>query len=114
MNVLMLLTGPAWCGRPVIHWDGHNSWHMGPGMGWGMGGWGMGMGWLGMLVGIAFWVLVFLALILLVKLLLQSTDRPSRPPAPGRKTPLDIIKERYARGEIDKEEFEIKKKDLSD
>lgn len=37
----------------------------------------------------------------------SSPDRGSRD-----KTPLEILQERYARGEIDKEEYEQKKRDL--
>jgi putative membrane protein len=71
-----------------------------------------GMGWLWMLMGIAFWILVILALVYLVKYLIQATRRGEglSPPASG--TALDILKERYARGEIDREEFQSRKKDL--
>ena len=69
--------------------------------GWG----GMGMG-IGMLL---FWGL----LIALIVVLLRSTWSAG---ACGKreegKSALDILKERYARGEIGKEEFEQKKRDL--
>jgi len=81
-------------------------WGMGPGM---MGGWGLG--WLGMIMMLAFWALVIVALVLLIRWLAQV----SRGGAFGGRGPqaLEILKERYARGEIDKEEFEAKKRDLT-
>ena len=70
-------------------------------------GWGMGFGMISMVL---FWVLVILGIVVLVKWIGGSSA--SAPP-PSR-TAFDVLKERYARGEIDKPEFEEKKRDLSD
>jgi putative membrane protein len=70
----------------------------------GHGGWGW-FGGMGMLL---FWVLVLLGVLALGKWLFAGGLRSS---APG--TALDILNERYARGEIGREEFEQKRKDLT-
>ena len=75
------------------------------GHGWGWG-WGMGFGMIGMVL---FWVLVILGIVVLVRRVGGSSVSSGPPPS---KTALDILKERYARGEIDKQEFEEKKRDL--
>lgn len=74
------------------------------------GGWGMGwgFGWVFMLI---FWALIILGIAALVKWLMGSSTGGTS--GPREKTPLDLLKERYARGEIDQEEFERKKRDLS-
>jgi len=69
-------------------------------------GWGHGFGWLLMIL---FWLAVILVVAALLKWLIRTSPRMG--PAP-EKTALDILKERYARGDIDREEFEQKKRDL--
>lgn len=56
-----------------------------------------------------FWVLVIAGLVYAVRWLAGQGRREGGGPG---KTPLDILKERYARGEITREEFERMKKDL--
>lgn len=53
---------------------------------------------------IAFWALVILGLIALIRYLRSSgRDRESQPS--GRPTPQQLLAERFARGEIDDEEY---------
>ena len=81
-------------------------WHMGPDM---MYGWGMG--WFGGIFFLIFWILVLVGLVFLIKWLIQMSK--GHPHAePGGSRALEILKERYARGDIEKAEFEEKKKDL--
>ncbi len=81
---------------------------MGSGM---MGGWGMG--WFGGIFMIIFWILILVALVFFIKWLVQNTGRRQTGVDDGNRA-LEILKERYARGEIDKVEFEEKKRDLAD
>jgi len=79
------------------------------GMGW-HGDWAWWMPFHGVL-----WLLVVVAVIagivLLVRFLWHGGDR--RAAQSGRRSALDILEERYARGELQREEFLQRKKDLS-
>lgn len=71
--------------------------------------WGGGsmMGWFGGgIMMITFWILLIVLVVWIVR---EVSGRNSNPESKA----LDILKERYAKGEINKEEFEVKKKDLS-
>ncbi len=72
---------------------------------WGDCGWGMGFGWIWMIL---FWGLVIAGIVYIVKALSRRAGRSWQ-----EETPLDILKKRYAKGEITKEEFERMKDDLA-
>lgn len=57
-----------------------------------------------------FWILLIVAIVWAVK----ATGGSRNNPPENRKSALDILKERYARGEIDQQEFEQKRKELDD
>ena len=76
----------------------------GPGGNWGhMMGYGYGGGFM--------WLIVLVLVGVVIYFLLQASKSKG---SDGSivETPLDILKKRYAKGEIDKEEFDLKKKDL--
>ncbi len=56
-----------------------------------------------------FWIAIIVGIIFLVKWIVMQS-RPGE--QKHEESSLEILKKRYARGEIDKEEFEQKKKDL--
>lgn len=76
--------------------------------GWWDNGWGGGLAF-----GVAhllWWAALIVAVVLIVRWL--GGDRRNRHgPAPQDRA-LSILKERYARGEIDKAEFDAKRRDL--
>jgi putative membrane protein len=77
----------------------------------GMMFWGPGLGWFWGVIAFAFWfalmVLLFLAIRYLA-LLIRDKGRPVR----TEESPLEMLKKRYARGDIGRDEFEEKKRDL--
>lgn len=74
-----------------------------------MTGYGMGFGWFGMIFMGLFWIVIIgLSIWLLSKIFPQNHGAQST----GGETPLDILKRRYARGELSKEEYETIRHDL--
>ena len=56
-----------------------------------------------------FWIAALIGLFFLIRWAVQQGQSGDRK---GGEDPLEILKQRYAKGEVDKEEFEQKKKDL--
>lgn len=86
--------------------------------GWGPHMMGWGGGWFGMVFGPIFMILVLAIVIAVAVLLVRWLGGPWLAAAPHQpppaRTPLDILKERFARGEIDKEEFEERRRILGE
>jgi len=81
--------------------SGWRDYGMGPGMMWGWSG----MGWIFMII---FWGLIVAGLIFLIRWFVGTTKTTK-----VEESALDILKKCYARGEIDKEEYDRKKRDLT-
>jgi putative membrane protein len=86
-------------------------------LGWDYaGGFGL-VALIGILLMAAFWGLIIVGLFYGVRWLIRA-DRNSRLPGPGQAgwsrpdDPLEILRQRYARGEIDDEEFERRRRTL--
>ncbi|CAN5873390.1 SHOCT domain-containing protein [soil metagenome] len=72
-------------------------WYGGDGWGWG--------GWILMTVAmVAFWALVITAIVLAIRYVADSRHT-TRPPVSGPTRAEDLLHERFARGEIDGEEY---------
>jgi putative membrane protein len=66
------------------------------------GAWGLGM----MVMMLVLWGVVIIGIVLAIRWLARQRERSRSDHA------LDILRERYARGEINKDEFEGKHRDL--
>jgi putative membrane protein len=80
-------------------------------MGPRMWGWEYHMGLFSIVLMGLFWIAVIVAILFLIRWLIVSTSHRNRE-ARLTDSALEILKIRYAKGEIKKEEFEEKKKDL--
>lgn len=77
--------------------------------GWGNGGYGGGYGWMGMMMPL----ILGIGIILLALYVFRRNSSQVQTNGLGKQNSgLDILRERYARGEIDSAEYQSRKQDL--
>ena len=111
LNPIVAVTGAAAVVVPTWVWAQAPSdaerYAFGPHMMWGYG----------MIFGPLFMILLLAVVVAVAVLLVRWLAMPwqgGSHPVPSGRTPLDILKERFARGEIDKDEFEERRRVLGD
>jgi putative membrane protein len=78
-----------------------------------MTGFGMGVGGIGLILMLLFWASLIFGGVWLVKTIFSSGQQKQTGMVNLEQTsPLDILNQRYARGEISKEEYKVMKQDL--
>ena len=75
--------------------------------------WGIGMGLGGGLVMVLFWVVLIVGAVWLARGLFPNGQPPSASATRPEASADDILKQRYARGEISKEQYDQMCRDLS-
>ncbi|MEW6406632.1 MAG: SHOCT domain-containing protein [Chloroflexota bacterium] len=108
--VLVILSLASSLLIPLVYGRGY-------GYGWGgmMGPWmmgGFGFPFMGGIWMLLFWVLIIGGVVWLVQSLARGAGQTGTS-TPAGELPLDILKRRYAKGEITQEQFEQMKRDLS-
>lgn len=83
--------------------------HVGTGQGHMWEGWGAGHMTFGIVPMALFWLGLIVVVVLLIRWAAKNSSNTS---SPKEKSALDILKERFARGEIDQQEFEEAKRIL--
>jgi putative membrane protein len=75
---------------------------------WGYGGLGQGLWWAGGLMMLVVWAAVITGVVFLVRFLVRQGSRHEQ-----AVDALEILKSRYARGELSREEYERMRRDLA-
>ena len=72
-------------------------------------------GWIGIIVMILFWLVMLALFVWAITSIMSSTSRRSNsgPGTPPEDSAMRILRERYARGEIDSEQFEQARRTLN-